>query len=184
MIWSDNKIIDMAERGMIEPFDERQLNPASYNLRLANKIRIPLPNMMHYKPVARNTHFSAYLTNEMEFETHVLSPGEFCLCCSVEYVRLPVECSGVLYSRSSMGRIGLEHLHAGYVDPGFHGQLVFEFHNNAPWPIMLEAGEQYMQIVFEAMDCAPGRSYAQTGRYWGQTGVQPARIDPLPRLAQ
>ena len=42
--------------------------------------------------------------------------------------------SAALYSKSSTGRIGLEHLHAGWIDPGFCGQLTLEFKNVAPWP--------------------------------------------------
>jgi dCTP deaminase len=181
MIWNDTRIRAAAQAGMIEPFDERCLNPASYNLRLGNKIRIPRQNALLYRPVGRRTHHTEYLSAEMEYEQHIMAPGDFVLCHSLETVRIPADCVGILFSRSSMGRIGLEHLHAGYADPEFSGQLTFEFHNPAPWPILLEAGEAYMQIVFQSMVAAPERGYAETGRYQGQTGVTPARCDPLPR---
>ena len=181
MIWNDTRIRAAAQAGMIEPFDEHCLNPASYNLRLGNKIRLPRRNVLHYRPVSRRTRDTDYLDAETTFGQHVLLPGAFCLCHSLEYVRIPITATGWLFCRSSMGRIGLEHLHAGYADPGFHGQLTFEFHNASPWPIVLDAGDAYMQIVFCSMAGDPERGYAETGRYQGQTGVTPARCDPLPR---
>ena len=103
-----------------------------------------------------------------------LESGEFILCCSLEVVHLPVNCCGILYSKSSTGRMGLEHMHAGYIDPGFRGQLTFEFHNVAPWPIRLMPGRRVMQMCIDQMIAPAAEDYSRTGRYQGQVGATPA----------
>ena len=40
-----------------------------------------------------------------------VEPGDFILCHSLETVRIPDTACAFLYSKSSMGRIGLEHAH-------------------------------------------------------------------------
>ena len=63
---------------------------------------------------------------------------------------------------------------SGFGDPGFVGQWTWELSNIAPWPIRLQVGKRYMQMVVAEME-APDASYQQTGRYMNQTGATPAR---------
>jgi deoxycytidine triphosphate deaminase len=104
-----------------------------------------------------------------------LQPGQFILCCTMETVAIPNDACAALFSKSSTGRIGLEHLHAGWIDPGFVGQLTLEFKNVAPWPILLQPGKRYMQMVVYDLTAPAERDYSMTGRYQGQTGATPAR---------
>lgn len=39
---------------------------------------------------------------------------------SIEFIKMPDDMVAILFSKSSAGRIGLEHLHAGFGDPGWH----------------------------------------------------------------
>jgi deoxycytidine triphosphate deaminase len=94
----------------------------------------------------------------------------------LEFVNIPDDMAAILYSKSSTGRRGVEHLHAGYGDPGWNNsQWTWEIHNVAPWPIKLEAGKPLMQQVMIRMTEAPLRNYAVTGRYNGQVGPTPER---------
>jgi dCTP deaminase len=161
MIWEDKKIRQYCEhRGMVIPYEPSLVNPASIDLRLGNELR------------KAGSHG---WMDPIEFEGYVLGPGDFVLCHSLEYVTIPVTAAGVLYSKSSTGRIGLEHLHAGYIDPNFCGQLTFEFHNVAPWPITLKAGMRVMQMVLHDLNQVPLENYETTGRYQRQTGPTVAR---------
>lgn len=152
MIWNDVRLREW--------FGDSNINPASIDLCLGNGLCVATPEGWR-EPV--------------QFDTYDLKPGEFVLCHSAEYVKMPTNAIGMLFSKSSTGRIGLEHLHAGYVDPGFHGELTFEFHNVAPWPITLVAGKRIMQLVMVSMESAPENDYTITGRYNGQVGPTPAR---------
>jgi dCTP deaminase len=168
----------------IRPYDPNLINPASIDLRLGNIIR--QPRWVWRNPVTRplawalspkdpRSNPDQFWAKAVEFENFTLWPGQFVLCHSLEEVSIPLNHVGILYSKSSTGRVGLEHLHAGYADPGFCGQLTFEFSNMAPWPVRLTAGQPLMQIVFEQLNGRPDKSYAVTGRYQGQAGPTAAR---------
>ena len=177
MIWNDVIIRMWAQNGGVTPFDDALVNPASIDLRLGNQIRVPQLKWTIGTdlPIGRNTPANVLWTEAEEFDRFVLKPGRFVLCHSLEYTTLPETASAQLISKSSTGRIGLEHLHSGWGDPGFNGQWTWEFHNSAPWPIELVAGEPYMQLVIMSMAAKPDRSYRVTGRYNGQTGATPHR---------
>lgn len=169
MIWNDTAIhMYCIDGDLVTPYEPSLVNPASIDLRLGSKIR---------KAYTRQyiRHGEMMWTDAEEFVAFYLYPGEFVLCHSLEYVKIPLIASAVLYSKSSTGRIGLEHLHAGYIDPGFEGQLTFEFHNVAPWTIELRAGMRVMQMVLHQLNGPPLVGYEKTGRYQGQTGPTLAR---------
>jgi dCTP deaminase len=168
----------------ISPYDEVLVNPASIDLRLGNTLR--LPHWYWRNPVTRPFAWALSSQDPKEdpdqfwgdfvtFKTFTLWPGQFVLCHSLEEITIPLDHVGILYSKSSTGRLGLEHLHAGYADPGFFGQLTFEFSNMAPWPVRLTAGQPLMQLVFEQLNGRPDEPYGLTGRYQGQQGPTAAR---------
>ena len=183
MIWNDERLtIGCLEQELVTPFDPACINPASIDLRLGTSYRQPdmLWQLTGTRVLVGDPAHLALLPTWAE-EKHMpdcgilLAPGEFILCCSLETVRLPVEVCGILYSKSSTGRKGLEHMHAGYVDPGFCGQLTFEFHNVAPWPIKLVPGQRVMQMCIDHMVAPAESDYSVTGRYQNQVGATPAR---------
>ncbi len=160
---------------IVDLIDPECINPASLDLRLGNKIKIPCDywNDPEQREKAFVNNWPRW-TDEIELRTWILQPGQFVLCHSIEVITIPDNMAGFLISKSSTGRIGLEHLHAGYFDPGFVGQAVWEFTNVAPWPIKLEYGQRIMQMVLVSTSQVPDRTYAETGRYQGQRGVQEA----------
>lgn len=176
-IWNDVLLHDYCDRcDLVAPYDVANINPASIDLRLGTSYRLPHPGWgMHYtgRKVSPNVQWGDECT--MPADGFELQPGEFILCCSLETVHIPTDAIAFLYSKSSTGRKGLEHLHAGLGDPGFNGQWTWEFFNVASWPILLTPGERLMQMVVQDL-CAPAaRDYSQTGRYQNQTGATPAR---------
>ena len=94
---------------------------------------------------------------------------------TVETVSMPNWACGLLSLKSSIGRMGLEHLHAGWFDPGFHGTATLEIKNMAPWTISLKRGQPIVQLALLSMSQEPRLSYRDTGRYNGQVGPTPSR---------
>ena len=163
MIWNDTLLHDYCNRcALVAPYDAANVNPASIDLRLGTSYR-------------RDTNSGWGDEMQMPPEGIWLQPGEFVLCCSMETVAIPVDAVAHLYSKSSTGRMGIEHLHAGLGDPGFNGQWTFELHNVARAPRLLVPGNRYMQMEVVDMTAPPARDYSQTGRYQGQQGATPAR---------
>lgn len=187
MIWNDTKIKQWASSGGVTPYDESLVNPASLDLRLGNMIREP------HKVWSRLSEIDmqAYIINgkieefakwgePQEFDVFWLYPKRFVLCHSLEFVRIPVEAASILVLKSSQGRLGLNHSHSGWGDPGFGlpkdgtadigAQWTYEIQNISPWPIKLTAGQRVIQQVLFDMCDAPMVDYRYTGHYVYQSG--------------
>jgi len=146
MILADLQLFKWAFNN-VNPFDEDCINPASIDLKLGNEF--------------------VDLEMDREFRSNIitLSPGGAILATTVEYIMMPVNWAGVLYLKSSLARKGLDHALAGFVDPGFEGQLTMELHSHRP--IMLRPGQRIVQLVL--YEChEPAHPY--DGRYQGQKG--------------
>jgi len=92
---------------------------------------------------------------------------------SLEWVELPDDLVGILNGKSSLGRLGLLiHSTAGYVDPGWKGNLTLELSNVANLPIALYRGMKIGQISFDRMSSPVERPYGSRelgSRYQGQS---------------
>ena len=81
---------------------------------------------------------------------------------------------------SSLGRLGLiVHATAGYIDPGFEGNITLELSNVANLPIRLYPGMKVGQISFFAMSTPADRPYGHPGlgsKYKGQTAPTASRM--------
>ena len=80
----------------------------------------------------------------------------------------------VVEGRSSLGRLGLFIQNAGWVDPGFHGEITLELFNANRCAIKLQAGRRIGQLVFARMDRAARNPYC--GKYQGQRGATGSRV--------
>ena len=106
-------------------------------------------------------------------EPFILHPGEFVLGQTLEWVELPDDLVARLEGKSSLGRLGLLiHSTAGYVDPGWKGNLTLELSNVANLPIALYRGMKIGQISFFRMSSPVERPYGSKelgSKYQGQS---------------
>lgn len=178
MIWNDRKIREWASDGGVTPYEDSLVNPASLDLRLGNLIREPR-QCWRTKPIGRaidkRTPAGELWTEAFEFTEYILHPGQCVLCHSLEYIRMPRHAAGMLASKSSTGRMLLEHFHSGFFDPSFQGQATKEFKNDGLWEIVLRPGDLWVQLVLMQMIEEPIRDYSVTGRYQNQTGPEAHR---------
>lgn len=150
----------------IEPFDERQLNPNSYNLRLHDRL---LRYDEEVLDMARPNRFSEIL---LPAEGLVLEPRKLYLGRTVEFTRTE-GCVPMLEGRSSIGRLGLfVHVTAGFGDVGFSGYWTLEIF--CVQPIRIYPGVQICQIYYHTLEGEydPYRS----GKYQNNQGVQPSLL--------
>lgn len=96
-----------------------------------------------------------------------LAPGQFCLAATQEIFNLPENIAAEVKLRSSWARRGLNHLLAGWCDPGWYGSaLTLEFHNVRPFSITLQKDDSPVQMVFFSLSTPAGKySYRNKGRY-------------------
>ncbi len=97
-----------------------------------------------------------------------INPKESTLVASLEKIQLGLSVMAYLYLRSSLTREGII---GGFavVDPGFSGQLTFNFHNLGENVVRVEKGEPIVQIVFHKLGSVADRGYA--GKYQESVGV-------------
>ena len=171
MILSDKTIRKMLVNGemMIQPVEERQIQAASVDIRLGNSFRIVEDNPQGIITMEKEIGYKT-----IEAESYVLMPGQFILATTMEYIELPDNMTAFLEGRSSLGRMGLFIQNAGWVDPGFRGEITLELYNANRCAIELKAGRRIGQLVFARMDAAAARPYG--GKYQGQRGATGSKV--------
>jgi dCTP deaminase len=167
VILNDATIRELAQaREMISPYLEELQNPASYDVRIGRRL-------MEATPVGWRIHDMSSFSEESPF---LLEFGQFYLAETIETFNLPEDVSALFFLKSSRARRGVEHSHAGFCDPGWHGsKLTMELTCVHPYdPIPVWEGMKIGQMVFQ--ETKPVEvSYAKTGRYNGDQTVMPEK---------
>ena len=162
-----------AGRVVIRPYDPGDLQPSSVDLHLDRSFRVFRNNRYPYIDPRAPQPDLTELLHVADDEPFILHPGEFVLGQTLEWVELPDDLVARLEGKSSMGRLGLLiHSTAGYVDPGWKGNLTLELSNVANLPIALYSGMKIGQISFFEMSSAVERPYGSRelgSRYQGQS---------------
>jgi dCTP deaminase len=151
----------------IEPFNENQLNPNSYDLRLGRQVLLYEPGEID----AAKPH--QIISQEITDEGILLQPGELYLMATEEVTTSANHVPGI-EGRSSVGRLGVNvHATAGFGDVGFHGTWTLEV--SCVRPVRLYAGMRICQIYYTTCsEIEEGDLYA--GKYLGQHEPCASRI--------
>lgn len=182
MVYSDRTIREAIRAGriVIEPFDAGMVQPSSVDLRCDSTFRV-FENHKYplIDPKAPQEDLTIAVTATAE-QPFILHPGEFVLGSTLEVVGLADDVVARLEGKSSLGRIGLLiHSTAGFIDPGFRGQVTLELSNVANLPIAIYPGMKIGQISFYQLSTPaehPYGSAAAGSKYQGQTGPTPSRV--------
>jgi dCTP deaminase len=162
-----------AGRVRIDPYDATCLQPSSVDLHLDADFRVFRNNRYPYIDVRASQPDLTELVSIREDEPFILHPNEFVLGQTLEWVELPDDLVARLEGKSSLGRLGLLiHSTAGYVDPGWKGNLTLELSNVANLPIALYRGMKIGQISFFKMSSPVERPYGSRelgSKYQGQS---------------
>lgn len=185
MFLSDVDIEGAVKDGAIklEPFNKKQLQPASYDIRLGNKFII---NSAHTTTVIDPVRGIYPKTEEItvaDGDSFVLHPGVSILGYSKELFgsdTFMIEVNG----KSSLARIGLlVHNSASLVNPGHFLNIALELCNLNNVPIILRPGMEIAQLTFSTLSRETKRNYRATGRYSTDNlrGYVPPKRGPLSR---
>ncbi len=183
MFLSDKDILSevKAKRILLEPFEEKRLQPATYDIRLGNTFIIndaySTKAIDPVKGIFPNTQ-TVEIEDGAEF---VLHPGVSILGYSKERFGSDdylIEVNG----KSSLARIGLiVHNSASIVNPGHFLNIALELCNLNNVPIVLRPGMEIAQLTFSTLSSGTKRNYQQTGRYHKNNivGYMPPKTGPL-----
>jgi len=184
VILSDRELKERLARGdlIVDPLHEPdvQIQPASIDLRLGGVFlrgrdgtgpidsHAPPPDLHDEVRVAPG-------------EPLVLGPGDFVLGSTLERVSVPRDLVARVEGRSSIGRLALLiHATAGFIDPGFEGEITLELANLGRLPVVLHPGMRVCQIAFHQLSSPVERPYGPTrgSKYHGQEGPTASRMRP------
>ena len=176
MLLSDRDIRAQIDAGRIalEPYEPDMIQPSSIDVRLDKFFRV----FDNHKYTAIDPSIEQPdLTRLVKVDgdkAFVLHPGEFVLGSTYESITLPDDVAARLEGKSSLGRLGLlTHSTAGFIDPGFTGNVTLELSNTATLPINLWPGMKIGQFCFFQLSSPAEHPYGSTSygsRYRGQRG--------------
>jgi dCTP deaminase len=151
---------------VIEPFNEAQLNPNSYNLCLHDEILVYEEIVLDMRRPNRYTRY------RIPPEGMVLSPNQLYLGRTIERTETR-NLVPMLEGRSSIGRLGLfVHITAGFGDVGFCGYWTLEMF--AVQPIRIYPGVPICQIFYHTI-IGDVTEYA-SGKYQRNQDIQPSLL--------
>lgn len=179
MILSDKTLSKMVANGIID-FDrsdttletvyETQIQPASIDITIGDTFST-ISNVQNGGIIDFDVPVEYRTTKR---DSYVLLPKQFVLATTREYIKLPNNMTAFVEGRSSIGRLGLFIQNAGWVDPGFEGQITLELFNATEWALNIKAGDRVGQLVFAKMDKDAVNPYK--GKYQCQTGATGSMI--------
>jgi dCTP deaminase len=167
MILSGKEILKRKDQDIIiEPFNENQVNPNSYNLRLHNELMV-----YENSPLDMKEENSAEKIIIPE-DGLLLDRRKLYLGRTVEYTETH-NLVPMLEGRSSVGRLGLfVHVTAGFGDVGFKGYWTLEIF--CVQPIKIYPSVEICQIFYHSVegDVDPYKS----GKYQGNKDIQASML--------
>lgn len=152
----------------ITPFNEKQLNPNSYNLRIDRKLLVY--NNFPLDSLKENSVEEIIMPDD----GYILIPGVLYLGTTIEttWADKLIPC---ISGRSSIARLGIEiHRTAGFGDIGFHGKWTLEM--TSVYPVTIYPGQEICQIYYEKPDGDISEKFTYHGKYQNQDDVIKSRM--------
>ncbi len=181
-IKNDRWIIEMAKKGMIRPFAERQVREGvisygvssyGYDMRIADEFKI-FTNVNNTIVDPKNFTEKNYV--DFKGEVCIIPPNSFVLAKSVEYFKIPRNILTVCVGKSTYARCGLI-VNVTPFEPEWEGYVTIEISNSTPIPAKVYAWEGIAQVLFFEASEECMVSYAdKKGKYQKQMGLTPPKL--------
>ena len=162
-------IYEAKRKGLLVPFDERQLKGASYDIRAGDQAI-----------VVRSEQEGGYHRVSLKDEEFIdIAPGETAVIYSLERLGIPATMKGRLSLRSFWAIKGL-YYNGGVVDPGYTGLLFFNVTNLGSGLIHIAYGEGLVTAEFIRLD-QPSQKIYNDGI--AAFDVSDSKLPPIPQHA-
>jgi len=182
VVKNDRWIREMAEKGMISPFNKGQVSGGiisygvssyGYDMRVADEFKI-FEGQINSVVDPKNFNMQSFI--DFKGDVCTVPPNSFVLGRSVEYFRIPREVLVICLGKSTYARCGII-INVTPLEPEWEGYVTVEISNTAPLPAKIYANEGIAQILFIQGSEVCERSYAdKAGKYQAQKGITPAKI--------
>lgn len=134
----------------IKPFNRKLIQPASYDLRLHNKILA--------SPLGEDK-LGEEVTLEETRPHYKIQPGQMVGVLSYETIKLPLDMCGKFGIRSSFARKGINAFGGIQLDPGFSGRLDMSLLNVGPEPVKITLHEPFFTVEFMRLEEEAEKGY-------------------------
>jgi dCTP deaminase len=162
----------------IDPYEPALVQPASVDVRLHHLFRVFTDRHPHIDP-SRYYPGQTELVDVDEGYPFILQPGQFALASTLETISVPRHLAARLEGKSSLGRLGLlVHSTAGFIDPGFSGQITLELSNVSGLKMRVWPGMRIGQLCLMRLTRPASHGYSAQewgSRYQGQEGPTESR---------
>src|SRR5574338_22007 len=160
----------------IENSEPSMVGPASYDVRLGDlflayyESDLGVGDISTLQPVEGTK--VGYEPQEWRGEeARVIQPQEFILATTVEKFVFPDNVAGTVMGKSSLARQGLMVTAAGFIDPGFRGEITLQLKNLRGKPLLVYFNQPIAQVVFHRVSSP----VQYNGRYQDQEGPTAAK---------
>ena len=161
---------EMVDKILISPFEARSLGPTSYDLHIGDRY-ISLTGSTGLKDIRRGRKL-------------VIEPGESVTLVSREYLGLPPNISGIVFSKVSLLERGLSQI-STYIHPGFYGPLRETLTNLSNKQLELDHGSAFCQVVFfEVPEGKADERYMGNRRDQKEAELEQIHWGPNPRTVE
>lgn len=162
MILTDKQILEANKAGdiLIDPFDEKQVQPATYDFRVGEK---------------GATTSTKKLINIREQGFLLLNPGDFAIITVLEKLKLNLQHVGRFGLRSKYTRKGLIATTGPQIDPGYDGRLILGLTNLTPKSISLPYKDDLVSVEFHKLEEKSTKPYS--GAYQNKYDLGPEDIE-------
>lgn len=162
MILTDRQIRAANSEGRIriEPFEDRQVQAATYDLRVG----------------AQGATTSSKKLIDIRADGYLLlQPGDFGVVTVLEEIRLDAQHAARFGLRSKYARKGLIATTGPQIDPGFHGRLIIGITNLTPKAVSLPYRDDFVSVEFHRLEQPASHPY--DGPYQGKMDLGAEEIE-------
>ncbi len=182
MIKCDRWIKEMAQKGMIDPFSDRQIRKGvisygvssyGYDIRIGDEFKI-FTNIN--STVVDPKNFDEKSLIDFKGDVCIIPPNSFTLASSVEYFKIPRDVLVICLGKSTYARCGII-VNITPLEPEWEGHVTVEISNTTPLPAKIYGNEGIAQLLFLQSDETCEVSYKdKAGKYQSQKGITLAKL--------
>jgi len=151
-----------SKRLILEPFDLKFLEPASYDIR-AGRVLIARRGIV-----------------DLLKQNVVLLHGDWAEVESLEVMELPVNVAATVGLRSGLTRRGLDWFGGPQIDPGYQGKIYTSVFNASSTPVEITYGMSFATVIFYRL--AKDASHTYSGKYQKQMSFPEEDVERMLKM--
>lgn len=179
----DHWIRRKAREGMIDPFEEGLIREGLISYGISSygyDFRVDRFYKLFRKESVSTLdpkEMTEHCFRDHEGDSCLIPVGNFVLCKSYEYFRIPRDTLTICVGKSTYARCGVL-VNITPLEPEWEGYITLSVVNNSPVPVRIHSGEGIAQLLFLQAEEECQVSYSdRKGKYQGQKEITLSRLE-------